>query len=65
MSSTFAERSLARALARDREKAERNRKRAMWPGRHFQMAALPPYVELTREQGGWSMRRYQPPRRQA
>jgi hypothetical protein len=57
--SIFAERSRARALARDAKRA----RLSWWPGKWFKMSALPPYLELTREPGGWSMRRYEPPRR--
>ena len=60
---TFAERSLARALARDAKRA----RKAQWrqfslPGsRNFNLIALPPYVELRRHGDGWLLR-YQPPR---
>ena len=58
----FAARSLTRALARDRKRSDSERRRTLYPGQHFQLDALPPYLELTRTRSGWSLRQYQPPR---
>ena len=56
---TFAERSLARALARDAKRAERERRRNARP---FSIDDLPPGLEMVRApKGGWTVRCYQPP----
>jgi hypothetical protein len=56
----FSERSRARAEARD-AKTVGVFDRRRWPGKRFEMDALPAGLLLTREERSWSARRVIPP----
>jgi hypothetical protein len=59
---TFAERSLARALARDAKRA----RLSQWPGsKRFALAALPPGWTLTRRNDWWILAAVPPQERAA